>query len=88
MRPSPRGPFWRAQSDATMSSLFEGAALAREYPDLQMIFADRPRNPIPMAFVAPLNDPAFTGFLNSWIVIRQASGFFDEVATRWGIVSA
>ena len=74
--------------DATMSSLFEGAALAREYPDLQLIFADRPRNPIPMAFVSPLNDPTFTGFLNSWIVIRQASGFFEEVATRWGIVSA
>jgi cyclohexadienyl dehydratase len=74
--------------DATMSSLFEAAFLTREYPDLVMIFADKPRNPIPMAFVSPLNDPTFTGFLNSWLVIRQASGFFDEINAKWGVVTA
>jgi hypothetical protein len=41
-----------------------------------------------MAFLAPLNDVAFTNFLNAWITIRLASGFFDEVNRKWGVVQA
>jgi cyclohexadienyl dehydratase len=74
--------------DATMSSLIEAAFLTKEYPDLVAIFANTPRNPIPMAFLAPLNDVAFTNFLNAWITIRLASGFFDEVNRKWGVVQA
>ena len=72
--------------DATMSSLIEAAFLTREYPQLVSILADRPRNPIPMAFMAPAGDHAWLAFLNAWVTIRQASGFFDEVNARWGIV--
>jgi cyclohexadienyl dehydratase len=72
--------------DATMSSLIEAAFLTREYPQLVSILADRPRNPIPMAFLLPANDPNFKNFIDAWVTIRQASGFFDELNTRWGIV--
>ena len=74
--------------DATMSSMIEAAFLTREYPDLVAIFQNQPRNPIPMAFLAPVNDMVFTNFLNAWITIRQASGFFDEVNQKWGLVLA
>jgi cyclohexadienyl dehydratase len=72
--------------DATMSSLIEAAFLTKEYPELVAIFADNPRNPIPMAFLSPLNDVAFANFLNAWITIRTASGFFDEINRKWGVV--
>jgi cyclohexadienyl dehydratase len=72
--------------DATMSSLLEAGQLMREHPDLLAIFTDQPRNQIPMAFMAPLNDFAFTNFLNAWIHIRQASGMFDELNRKWGLV--
>jgi len=71
--------------DATMSSLIEAAFLTKEYPDLVAIFQNTPRNPIPMAFLAPVNDMVFTNFLNAWITIRTASGFFEEINTRWGV---
>jgi cyclohexadienyl dehydratase len=74
--------------DVTMSSLIEAAFLTREYPQLVTILANQPRNPIPMSFLAPLNDMVFTNFLNAWIVIREASGFFDEINRKWGIVQA
>ena len=74
--------------DAAMTSVIEAAFLTREYPDLVAIFRDTPRNPLPMAFLAPLNDMPFTNFLNAWITIRQASGFFDELARKWGLVEA
>lgn len=71
--------------DATMSSLIEAAFLTREYPDLVAIFQTTPRNPIPMAFLSPLNDAVFKNFLDAWITIRLASGFFDEINTKWGV---
>ena len=71
--------------DAAMTSVIEAAFLTREYPDLTAIFRDAPRNPVPMAFLAPLNDMPFTNFLNAWITIRQASGFFDELGRKWGL---
>jgi cyclohexadienyl dehydratase len=74
--------------DATMSSLIEAAFLTKEYPDLVAIFANTPRNPIPMAFLTPLNDVVFTNFLSNWITIRLASGFFDEINAKWGVVQA
>jgi cyclohexadienyl dehydratase len=72
--------------DATMSSLVEAAFLTREYPELVSILADRPRNPIPMAFLVAAGDPTWLTFLNAWVTIRQASGYFDELNARWGIV--
>ena len=71
-----------------MSSLIEAAFLTREYPDLVTIFADTPRNPIPMAFLSPLNDMAFANFLNAWITIRTASGFFEEINRKWGVAAS
>ena len=74
--------------DVTMSSLIEAAFLTREYPDLVAIFQNSARNPIPMAFLAPVNDMVFTNFLNAWITIRLASGFFDEINQKWGVAQA
>jgi cyclohexadienyl dehydratase len=72
--------------DVTMSTTIEAAFLTREYPDLVPVLANDARNPIPMAFMSPLNDPVFLNFLNAWVTIRQASGFFAELNQRWNIV--
>ena len=71
--------------DATMYSLIEAAFLTKEYPDLVAIFQDTPRNPIPMAFLSPVNDVVFANFLNAWINIRTASGFFAEINAKWNV---
>jgi cyclohexadienyl dehydratase len=74
--------------DATMSSLIEAAFLTKEYNQIVSILADKPRNPIPMSFLIAGGDPNFKNFLDAWITIRLASGFFDEVNARWGLVQA
>jgi hypothetical protein len=72
--------------DATMSSSLETAFLTREHPDLVAILTAEPRNPIPLAFMSPLNDTVFKNFLDSWVQIRLASGFFAELNAKWGLV--
>jgi cyclohexadienyl dehydratase len=72
--------------DLTMSTTIEAAFLTREYPDLVPVLANEARNPIPMAFMSPLNDPVFLNVLNAWVTMRQTSGFFAELNQRWNIV--
>jgi cyclohexadienyl dehydratase len=74
--------------DATMSSMIEAAALTKEYPDLAILFPDKPRNPIPMAFMIPQGDPIWLAFMNNWTTIRRASGAFDAIAKKWNLATA
>jgi cyclohexadienyl dehydratase len=74
--------------DATMSSLIEAAALTKEYPQLAILFANQPRNPIPMAFMIPQGDPIWLAFMNNWITLRRASGAFDAMAKKWNLAAA
>ena len=71
--------------DAAMTSVIEAAHLTREYPDLVALFRDAPRNPIPMAFMAQPNDAAWLRFLDTWVTLRLESGFFAEMARKWGL---
>jgi cyclohexadienyl dehydratase len=71
-----------------MTSVIEAAFLTREYPDLVAILRDQPRNPIPMAFMARADDAAFLRFLDTWTRLRQESGFFDELARKWGLAAS
>jgi cyclohexadienyl dehydratase len=72
--------------DFTVASLIEGAALTKQYPDLQLMFLDRPKNSIPMAFVVPMDDQVWLNFVNNWIVIKKQNGYFAELNKKWGIV--
>jgi cyclohexadienyl dehydratase len=74
--------------DAAMTSVIEAAFLTREYPELVAILRDQPRNPIPMAFMAPSNDAAWLRFLDTWVTLRLESGFFAEMARKWGLAEA
>lgn len=73
--------------DVTMASMIEAAALTKEYPQLTILFADKPRNPIPMAFLIPQGDPTWLAFLNNWTTLRKTSGHFDELAKKWNLVT-
>ncbi|WP_198372175.1 transporter substrate-binding domain-containing protein [Roseomonas rosulenta] len=74
--------------DAAMTSVIEAAFLTREYPDLVAILRDQPRNPIPMAFMAPAGDAQWLRFLDTWVTLRTESGFFAEMARKWGLAEA
>ncbi len=72
--------------DFTVASLIEGAHLTKQHPDLQLVFLDRPKNNIPMAFVVPIDDQVWMNFVNNWIVIKKQNGYFAELNKKWGIV--
>ncbi len=71
--------------DFTVASLIEGAALMKQYPELQLILLDKPKNSIPMAFLMPIDDQQWINFVNNWIIIKQQNGYFTELNKQWGL---
>jgi cyclohexadienyl dehydratase len=72
--------------DFVVASLIEGAALTKQHQDLTLIFLDKPRNSIPMAFLMPIDDQQWINFVNNWITIKRQNGYFAELNKKWGIV--
>ncbi len=72
--------------DATVGSLIESPLLVRDYPDLQVLFQDQPRNALPMAFLTVQGDPDWLLFLNTWITLRKSTGFFADLNRRLQVV--
>jgi cyclohexadienyl dehydratase len=72
--------------DVTITSLVEGSQLVVEHPNLTMILRDTPKNSIPLCFMSPIDDLIWLNFLNNWIILRQASGFFDELNDKYKLV--
>ncbi len=72
--------------DFCVASLIEGAALMKQYPELQLILLDKPKNSIPMAFLMPIEDQQWLNFVNNWITIKNQNGYFAELNKQWGVV--
>ena len=72
--------------DFTVASLIEGAALMKQYPELQLVLLDKPKNSIPMAFLMSIEDQQWINFVNNWITIKQQTGYFIELNKQWGVV--
>ena len=72
--------------DFTVAGLIEGAALMKQYPELQLVLLDKPKNSIPMAFLMSIEDQQWINFVNNWITIKQQTGYFIELNKQWGVV--
>jgi cyclohexadienyl dehydratase len=72
--------------DYVVTSLIEGSQLIKQYPDMQLMFLDQPRNSIPMTFVVPIDDQIWINFMNNWVIIKRQNGYFTELNKKWGII--
>ena len=46
---------------------------------------DSPRNPTPLAMLLPQADQVWINFVNHWVKIKTAKGFFKATAERNGV---
>ena len=47
---------------------------------------DQPRSRTPIAMLLPQQDQVWINYVNHWIQLKQAAGFFDEIGRKWGLV--
>ena len=73
------------RADVFITSNIEGATLLTKFPNLRQIGVPEPRAPTPIAMLLPQADQVWINYLNSWIELKKAQGFFQDVAAKWGL---
>lgn len=73
------------RSDVFITSNIEGATLMAKFPNVRQIPTESARAPSPIAMLLPQTDQVWINYVNNWIKVKQAQGFFTEVAAKWGL---
>jgi len=73
------------RSDVFITSNIEGSTLLEKFPNLRQIEVGAARAPTPIAMLLPQQDQVWINYVNSWIELRKAQGFFKETAAKWGL---
>jgi cyclohexadienyl dehydratase len=72
------------RAQVTVTSNVEAATLMKTYPDLQVVGSSADmRNKRPFAYPMPQGDHAWVTFVNNWISLKDAEGFFDGLEAKW-----
>lgn len=72
------------RAQVTITSNVEAATLIKTYPDLQVVgtSADM-KNKRPFAYPVVQGDAVWLTFLNNWIALKEAEGFFTTLEAKW-----
>jgi cyclohexadienyl dehydratase len=73
------------RSDVFVTSNIEGATLTEKFDKIVPIPVKAARAPTPIAMLLPQDDQVWINYVNNWIKIKQARGFFEQTAEKWGL---
>jgi len=73
------------RSDVFVTSNIEGATLTKKFDKIVPIKIESTRAPTPIAMLLPQDDQVWINYVNNWIEIKKAGGFFDQTAEKWGL---
>ena len=72
------------RAQVTITSNVEAATLMKTYPDLQQVGASSEmRNKRPFAYPLPQGDEVWLTFVNNWISLKEAEGYFAALEAKW-----
>jgi len=72
------------RAQVTITSNVEAATLIKTYPDLQVVgSANDMKNKRPFAYPVVQGDAVWLTFLNNWIALKEAEGFFTTLEAKW-----
>lgn len=73
--------------DYTLSTLIEASGLQQKHPEIAMILTNQARSALPMSFLAPIDDPIWINYLNTWVYLKKTAGYFDTLGEKWQVVT-
>jgi cyclohexadienyl dehydratase len=73
------------RADVFVTSNIEGSTLVEKFPNVVQIGVDGGRAPSPIAMLLPQADQVWINYVNNWIKLKKAKGFFEATATTWGL---
>ncbi len=72
------------RADVFITSNIEGSTLEEKFGVARVEGAEA-RAPSPIAMLLPQDDQVWINYVNNWVKVKQATGFFDENKERWGL---
>jgi len=75
------------RSDVHITSNIEAAALVVQYPEMAIVPVSKPKYPTPLAWLTPQEDQVWINYLNHWIEIKKAQGFFNSMMDKYSLKS-
>lgn len=75
------------RATASITSNVDAAQLTATYPELAVVKVDQPRSRRPGAFLLPQADQVWINYVNHWIALNHASGWFAEQQAKWNLAS-
>tara|TARA_Y100000817_G_C16781154_1_gene510654 strand:- start:220 stop:996 length:777 start_codon:yes stop_codon:yes gene_type:complete len=75
------------RSEVHITSNIEAATLVEKYPEMAIIPVEEPKYPTPLAWLTPQEDQVWINYLNHWISIKEAQGFFVKMMDKYQLKS-
>jgi cyclohexadienyl dehydratase len=75
------------RADAHITSNVEAATLVEKYPELSIVPVKKPKYPTPLAWLIPQEDQVWINYINHWIEIKKARGYFAQMMKKWNLIS-
>ena len=78
-------PFFRKEQDldALVFSAEAGSAWTLIYPDFSVVVPEGTRIQVPAALALPPEQPGMERFVNTWLMLSERNGLFDELYRHW-----
>ncbi len=73
------------RADVHITSNIEAATLVERYPQMAIVPVTEGRSPTPLAMLLAQNDQVWLNYVNHWVDLQTARGFFNKVADKWGL---
>ncbi|MDK3074898.1 transporter substrate-binding domain-containing protein [Sedimentitalea sp. JM2-8] len=72
------------RAEVFITSNIEGATLEEKFGVVR-VPGTEPRSPSPIAMLLPQADQVWINYVNNWVKLKQAQGFFDATKAKWGL---
>ncbi len=72
------------RADVFITSNIEGSTLQAKFPIVRVADTE-PRSPSPIEMILPQTDQVWINYVNNWVKVKQAQGFFDRIKDDWGL---
>jgi len=75
------------RAEVHITSNIEAATLVEQYPEMAIVPIKEPKYPTPLAWLVPQEDQVWINYVNHWIEIKKAQGFFDAMMEKYNLKS-
>lgn len=71
------------RAEVHITSNVEAATLVERFPEMMIVPVKAPRARTPIAMLMPQDDQVWINYVNHWVRLKRADGYFDRLADKW-----